>query len=107
MPRKPGIGPPILKLELLSSGIDPRLVDDFTLQPIPQPSVKAPSVQSAQDHRDANNRDRAAAQRALLEHLGMLPSQPKLMAPAVQGMRAVGTIGGKAVMVQMPGWRRV
>jgi hypothetical protein len=34
--------PAILKVELLSSGIDPRLTDDFDGEAIPQPNAKVP-----------------------------------------------------------------
>lgn len=42
MPRKPLAGPPILRLERLSDGLDPRMVDDFTGQPIAQASARVP-----------------------------------------------------------------
>ena len=42
MVRKINPPPAILKIESLSTGIDPRLVDDFTREPLAQPHAKPP-----------------------------------------------------------------
>ena len=42
MVRKINPPPAILKIEGLSTGIDPRLVDDFTREPLAQPHAKPP-----------------------------------------------------------------
>ena len=59
MPRKPGIGPPVIKIERLSDGIDPTIVDDRTGEVLHQPNARAPKVQDAQAERDRMNRAKA------------------------------------------------
>jgi len=67
MPRKPKSGPPILKIERLSDGIDPTAVDDFTQEPLVQPNAKPPRIDDAQAERDRLNRLKASAALQVLE----------------------------------------
>lgn len=67
MPRKPGLGPPIFKIERLSDGVDIKLIDDFTGLPLPQPDAKP--LPGAQELRDAANRAKRAANRVLADRL--------------------------------------
>lgn len=54
MVRKVNPPPAILKIEGLSTGIDPRLMDDFTHEPLAQPYAKPPKdiVDPKQQARD-------------------------------------------------------
>ena len=51
MPRKPSLGPAIIRLERLSDGIDPRLVDDWTNEPLAQPNARPPQDAQAEHER--------------------------------------------------------
>ena len=42
MPRKPSLGPPMLRIEGLSDGIDLRLTDEFNGEVLPQPNARPP-----------------------------------------------------------------
>lgn len=78
MPRKPGIGPPILRIESMSTGrvYRPLVVDEFTGQRIDMPADTQPvrPLRDAQDILDERKRKRVALQRILLERIGILPS---------------------------------
>lgn len=76
MTRKPGLGPPILKIERLSDGRDPTAVDEFTQEPLAQSHARAPKIDNAQAHQDQANRAKAAAQRALLGLMHPKPFKP-------------------------------
>lgn len=67
MARKHKLPPALLKIELLSSGIDPFAVDDLTQEPLPQPNARPPKIDNAQAHRDAHNRAKALAGQRILE----------------------------------------
>ncbi len=71
MPRKSSLGPPILRIEGLSDGIDHSLRDDFTGELWPQPEAKVPVA--AQEVIDAHNRAKAKAAEGLLQSVGILP----------------------------------
>lgn len=96
-----------MRIEGLSTGIDPTSVDDFTQEPLAQPHARPPKIDDAQAHRDAMNRAKAEAAQALLVKAGMLPSEPKLMVPSLPGMRPIAIIQGKALMVKAKPWRRM
>lgn len=111
MPRKVRPGPAIFRLEGLSDGIDRRMVDDFTGQPLER-TVRV--IDDPDVARDAAKRKHAADQRALLaavlpQALGIEQTvrvEPKLVAPHLPGQRAIATIAGNAVLYPMPPWRR-
>lgn len=114
MPRKPNAGPPILRIETMSDGrVWPPPVsvghDDFTGQSIPvaQPNAPIKPPLSAQDVQDAHNRRQLAAKRALLEHVGIIPSAPKPQVANVPGMRPIGRLGGQVVYGPRAGFRRI
>lgn len=78
MPRKPGLGPAILRIELMSTGHEYRPsvgVDDFTGLPIVRVQDTAPvrALPSAQELQDAANRTKRMQARTLLAML----EQPK------------------------------
>ena len=62
--------PPPLKIENLSTGIDPTLVDDFTGELLPQPEAKP--LASAQDLIDQANMAKVAKAKLTLERVGIL-----------------------------------
>jgi hypothetical protein len=70
MPRKPKLGPAILKIERMSDGgeIRPVIVDDFTGEVIEPKLAPMPTVAPTppQDVRDAENRQRADMHRAIV-----------------------------------------
>jgi hypothetical protein len=70
VPRKPSLGPPVLRIENLSTGIDPTLVDDFTGELMPQPNAKVP--QSAQEILDALNVAKHRDNQLLLQAAGIV-----------------------------------
>ena len=72
MPRKVGPGPAILRIEGLSTGIDPTLVDDWTGKLLAQPNARVPKFQDAQTVRDRLSR---AKQNAGLELLAKVLPQ--------------------------------
>jgi hypothetical protein len=69
MARQPKVGPPILRIELLSSGIDPTLRDDLSGKPLSQPNARPPKVQDAQVAQDRDNILRQQAKLVLLDKL--------------------------------------
>lgn len=95
MPRKPSIGPALLAIERLSDGRDPRLVDDFTQEPLAQPHAKAPTIDNAQAHHNRLNEERAAAQRAMLTQV-----MPQLFEP--QAVTQVSTGNGERLLLVLP-----
>lgn len=117
MPRKPGLGPRIFRIESMSTGREYRpptgTVDDWG-QPIVQPIDKSPirPIADPQVTIDAGKRQRAADYRKLLE--AVLPQalpertgvEPKLVVPHTPGQRAIATIADNAVLYPMPPWRR-
>lgn len=107
MARKPKAGPPILRIEGLSTGIDPTAVDDFTQEPLAQPLARPPKIDDAQAHRDAMNRAKVVIGREVLVKTGMLKGEAKLVPPTVPGKRPIAVIQGKALMVKDKPWRRM
>jgi hypothetical protein len=89
MPRKPKPPPAILKVEGLSDG-RAGLVDDFTGEPISEPD--AGPRESAVDVQAAGHRQAIADKRAMLQQIGLIPSEPKLVPPNIPGKRAIGRI---------------
>jgi hypothetical protein len=87
MPRKPGIGPAILRIEGLSTGKDPLAVDEFDGTPLEQPYAKPPRIDNAQAARDAMNRAKREAKRELLQSVGILPKPPE--PPKLQSNQAI------------------
>ena len=81
MPRKPSLGPAIIRLERLSDGIDPRLVDDWTNEPLAQPNARPP--QDAQDYQDAMNRRKHAMAQRIIDSALHKP-EPKPIKPFVR-----------------------
>jgi len=69
MARQPKAGPPILRIELLSSGIDPTLRDDLSGELLPQPNARPPRMQDAQAIQDRDNILRQQAKLVLLDKL--------------------------------------
>jgi hypothetical protein len=63
--------PVILKVECLSTGIDPFMIDDITGDLVPQPYAVPPIVDNAQEWIDAKNREKYAATVALLNEVGI------------------------------------
>lgn len=97
MGRKPRQPPPILRLEGLSTGIDPSLVDDFTGEVVPQPHARPPVMDNAQDYRDAQNRVKAEHAKALCEASGITAaaqrSAPKADSPTLGHRPVTGASG--------------
>ena len=73
MGRKPTPPIPILKIECLSTGIDPTAVDDFGDAVIAQPNAKPPAIQDAQAEIDRRKRKAVADQLLALQLLGLVP----------------------------------
>lgn len=69
MPRKPNAPPAILKIESLSTGLDPTLVDDFTQEPLAQPNAKVPVA--AQEILDDRNATKARIAQVVLRRVGI------------------------------------
>jgi hypothetical protein len=63
--------PVILKVECLSTGIDPFMIDDITGDLVPQPYAVPPMIDNAQEWIDAKNREKYAATVALLNEVGI------------------------------------
>lgn len=81
MPRKPGLGPGIMRIEGLSDGreIRPALVDDFTGQPIPQADTALPrELPSVDELVQTQQRKRAHEAAQLCEWLGRAANVPAL-----------------------------
>lgn len=110
---------PILRIELMSTGREytpaTGVVDDWG-QPIVQPKIDGPMnpLPSADEIIEARRRKHAAAQRLLLQAVGMLPTPeqtvpiaPKMVAPAIRGKRAGPKLGEYVMMIDKPAWRRV
>lgn len=110
---------PILRIELMSTGREytpaTGVVDDWG-QPIVQPKIDGPMkpLPSADEIIEARRREHAAAQRLLLQSVGMLPMPeqtvpiaPKLVPKYILGKRLIGVLDGSALYVTMPAWRRV
>jgi hypothetical protein len=76
VPRKPSLGPPVLRIENLSTGIDTDMRDDFTGAVLPQPEAKVP--QSAQEILDAINVAKHRDNQLLLQAAGILPKDGRL-----------------------------
>ncbi len=117
MPRKPGLGPTILRIVALSTGRVVRgnkgLVDDFTGQPIEPIEDQSPikPLLGADELKDITRRKARVEKRVLLEHVGILPmrSRPvpeQTVAVDMPGKRAIA-IGSIALYVAKPSWRRL
>lgn len=118
MPRKPGLGPRVFRIESMSTGREYRpptgTVDDWG-QPIVQPIDGSPvrPIADPQVAIDAGKRKRAADQRALLaavfpKALGIeqtVEVEPKMVAPSIPNKRAI-VMGSIALHVHKPAWRR-
>lgn len=76
MPRKPGLGPHIKRIELMSTGHEYRPsagADDFTGQPIALAADTSPvrHLASGQELRDEANREKRRLQGAMLAGVGI------------------------------------
>lgn len=99
MPRKPKPGMQLI-IEGLSDG-KRGLVDDFTGQPIPEPNAKP--IASASVTLDKRNRDKATAQRALLQAVGMLPPDPVVyVKPGHRLTTVIKDIAGNELTISSP-----
>lgn len=109
MPRKVKPGPAILKIEGLSDGREIRpktYVDDFTGQamPVVQDMKPVRAMKSAQEVKDEINR---AKRKQLDKILQATKPQAKQVELIPKGWRKIGELGGKAMLVPMPPWRRM
>lgn len=78
MPHKPG--PPIIRIEQLSTGIDPTQRDDFTGALIPQPLARPPKIQDARAHNAALKEQERKDKHLALQALGIVPmTDPALL----------------------------
>lgn len=107
MPRKPGIGPPILKIEGLSTGADPTLRDDFDGSPLAQPHARPPRIDDAIAHRDAQRRKAVHEQGLMLQITGILPvTDPALLEQRAKQANALkpnqAMLGTRLVMTMPP-----
>lgn len=117
MPRKPGLGPRILRIESMSTGREyhgPLGADDFTGQPIkPRDTQPIKPLASADELTDQHKRLIRDNQRAMLA--AVMPQvmrqpikpkgEPRLVVPNIPGKRAI-VVGGFALLMDKPGWRR-
>ena len=99
MSRKPHSGPPILRIEGLSTGIDPTMRDDTTGEVLAQPNAKPPKVQDAQAQRDTRNRQARLDKQLLLECVGIMPKS-QLYVDAVLAQPRVERKHGPIIHVQ-------
>ena len=115
-PRRRRIGPQaILKVEAISTGKEVGLKSDLDGEDIPQPHVRPPKWQFAQDYADDINRRRQHRDKALLEWVGVMPKPQGLVAPKIEGKVPVGelkTKDGTRLSLQIPPtpkpkWRRI
>ena len=98
MPRKPGIGPAILSIEGLSTGIDPTLVDDLTGQPIAQPNAKVPHT--AQTLGNAISKHKAQSALRMLIASGIV--KPTDSAPQAPKLQPNQRLLGDSLVITMP-----
>lgn len=70
MPRKPGLGPPIIAIEDIATGQRLDMVDDFTGLALAQPSAKPPRIQDGQAETARLSNARVAEARQLLADVG-------------------------------------
>jgi len=113
MPRKPSLGPGILRIEGLSDGREVRpseYFDDLSQQWRPMaPDTALPRViVSAADLTERKQLAKLAAYQQILITSGIWPgAKPKTVELIPKGKRKIGEIAGKAMLVDMPKWRRV
>lgn len=109
MPRKARPGLPELHIEQLSTGKIYGLRDEFTREPIPQPNAR-PRKTGHEYERERVEHQRQA-QLSVLVDAGLGPlvgyaREPKLIEAVPKGKRKVAEFNGKAVLIDMPPWRR-
>ncbi len=100
MPRKPSLGPPIMRIEALSTGIDVLKVDDFNGEPLAQPNarpVSDPMIAHA-----ARKRAQAAAGLNMLKAVGIVEDDRPKPLPGHQRI-----IAGMLWTFPKKPWRRV
>lgn len=117
MPRKPK--PPLdIVIESLSDG---KLaiardigIDDFSGMPIPVPEIYGPFKPIKADpfvERDAQRRQVVKDKLRMLQALGLVERpesmRPKQVELIPKGKRKIGEINGKAMLIDMPKWRRL
>jgi hypothetical protein len=102
MPRKPKPPMPLLVIQTLSDGINRALVDDFTGELMPQPDARPPV-----DPMIAVNARKRAHREAAQRVLDVAFAKPKPVELVPKGKRKIGEVGGKAVLITMPKWRRL
>ena len=97
MPRKPKLGPAIIKLERLTDGVDPRIVDEQTGKVLHQPRAKPPKIDNAQVYMDAQSRKRVDTALRMLKAVGIVKAvqEPKLGANQCRLGQAVMTLPRK------------
>jgi hypothetical protein len=112
MPRKPGLPVVMFKIEGLSDGREIRpatFPDDFSGQVLPviqdaRPARKLKSGNELTAERNVNKLERS---QTVLRLSGIWASAPKLVELIPKGKRKIAMINGKAVLIDMPKWRRV
>lgn len=113
MPRKPSLGPRILRIEGLSDGREVRpseYFDDLSQQWRPMiPDTALPRVMvSAADLTERRQRAKLAAYQQVLIASGIWPGRkPKTVELVPKGKRKISEIAGKAILVTNPTWRRL
>lgn len=117
MPRKVRPGPPVLRLESLSTGREIRPAsagaDDFeqTVQiervQDQRPVQMPPTVE---EMRSAAAREKREFSAELLQRTGLvkpIEQTVRMVAPAIKGKRAGPKLGEHVMMIDNPPWRRV
>lgn len=116
MPRKAKPGPHIKRIESMSTGQEYRppqapMFDELgtgeEIKPVMAKLGPNKVLPSAQELRDMDNRAKREGKRKLLQTVGILPkaSEAKLVAPKVEGKRAVVS-KTMATYHSLPAWRR-
>ena len=116
MPRKPKLPPFEIVVQGLSTGepVGPRtFVDDLSGEVILMAEHYGPYKPPADLDTLKRQRKQQVVehQRMLLQAVGILPGQATLQRPQVElipkGKRKIGQVGDKAMLIDMPKWRRL